>query len=93
MIATGALKVITGRDIAEGFMSLVPPITETEHIVQVGMLDGSPTYAIDTKGEVKLAKISFKMTDEQFDKNWFKLEPDTASETLKERNSNTRTKR
>lgn len=47
-----------------------PPVTETEHIKNkenVGMV-------VDTKGDVLLGKMSFKMTADKFDISNFKLE-------------------
>lgn len=71
-------ETIDGKDTIEMFSALVPPFQETEHIKPTGMIDGEPTYSIDTKEDVLFAKISFKLLVEELDiENYFGVEKTT----------------
>lgn len=52
-----------------GVVTYNPPIEETEHIVEKAGIG----KVIDSKGSVLLGKMSFQMTGEQFDIEWFKV--------------------
>lgn len=56
-------------DIMKASVSFDPPIIESEHIVKK---DGYG-MVIDTTGGVLLGKMSFQMTADTFDTNWFHL--------------------
>lgn len=58
-----------------GTLSLNPPIISSEHIIQK---EGTG-YVVNTDGGVLLGKMSFQMTADTFDVNWFQLEENSES--------------
>ena len=65
--------------IGEGINAVVsfqPPVTESEHIMQVGTSGGR---VVDTENGVLLGKMSFQMKADEFDKSWLSLQTSTES--------------
>lgn len=65
--------------IGEGINAVVsfqPPVTESEHIMQVGTSGGR---VINTENGVLLGKMSFQMKADEFDKSWLSLQTSTES--------------
>ena len=57
-------------------VSFQPPVTESEHIMQVGTSGGR---VINTENGVLLGKMSFQMKADEFDKSWLSLQTSTES--------------
>ncbi len=65
----------TGEGI-NAVVSFQPPVTESEHIMQVGTSGGR---VINTENGVLLGKMSFQMKADEFDKSWLSLQTSTES--------------
>lgn len=57
-------------------ISFIPPVTESEHIEQVGNSGGK---VINTEDGILLGKMSFQMQADKFDESWFSLQTSTES--------------
>lgn len=57
-------------------ISFIPPVTESEHIEQVGNSGGK---VINTEAGILLGKMSFQMQADKFDDSWFSLQTSTES--------------
>ena len=55
-------------------ISFIPPVTESEHIEQVGNSGGK---VINTEAGILLGKMSFQMQADKFDDSWFSLQTST----------------
>lgn len=57
-------------------ISFIPPVTESEHIEQVGNSGGK---VINTEDGILLGKMSFQMQADKFDESWLSLQTSTES--------------
>lgn len=62
-----------GSNVIRGVVSFNPPVTESEHIIDKEGIG----KVVNTDGGVLLAKMSFQMTADVFDKTWFHLVEDS----------------